>query len=63
MAKAETKDILNDVYLTYKKYKSDNDMRAWNEKMGELTKKYEGEQFYTNIAFAFMARINEENGL
>lgn len=59
---AEVKDIMNDLYLTYKKYKADRNMKAYNNRMGELAEKYAGDNFYTNMALAFASRINEENG-
>ncbi len=60
---SEVKDVMNDLYLAYKKYKADRDMKAYNDRMGDLTKKYAGDKFYTDVAFAFAKRINEENGL
>lgn len=59
---SEVKDVMNDLYLSYKKYKADGDMKAYNDRMGEMTKKYAGDHFYENVAAAFIARINEENG-
>lgn len=59
---SEVKDVMNDIYLAYKRYKSSNDLGEYNRTMGQLTKKYNGDRFYTNIAMAFAARINEENG-
>lgn len=58
----DVKDVLNDIYLTYKKYKADGNLKAWNEKMGELTKKYRGDDFYTGIALVFAKRIVKERG-
>ncbi len=60
---AEVKDVLNDVYLVYKTYKQDGDLKAWNERMGQLTKKYKGDKFYTNIALAVGVRISEERSI
>lgn len=59
---SEVKDVMNDLYLSYKKYKSDGDMKAYNDRICEMTKKYSGDHFYENVALAFAARINEENG-
>lgn len=59
---AEVKDVMNDIYLAYKKYKQSGDMKAYNDRMGALTKKYDGDCFYENIAMAFAARISRELG-
>ncbi len=59
---SEVKDVMNDLYLSYKKYKADGDMKAYNARIEEMTKKYAGDHFYENVALAFAARINEENG-
>lgn len=57
---SEVKDVMNDIYLAYKRYKSSDDLGEYNHTMGQLTKKYKGDRFYTNIAMAFAARISEE---
>lgn len=59
---SEVKDVMNDLYLSYKKYKADGDMKAYNARIEEMTKKYARDHFYENVALAFAARINEENG-
>ena len=59
----EVKDVMNDVYLTYKKYKKDGNMREWNERMAELAKKYQGDNFFCNLAITFTSRISEELGI
>lgn len=59
---SEVKDVMNGLYLAYKQCKADGDMKAYNERIGEMTKKYAGDRFYENVALAFAARINEENG-
>ena len=57
----EVKDVMNDVYLSYKKYKADgDDMKAWDKRMEELEKKYHDDNFFKNLSFTFSARIIEE---
>lgn len=57
----EVKDVMNDIYLAYKKYKADgDDMKVWDKRMGELEKKYQDDNFFKNISLTFSARISEE---
>lgn len=57
----EVKDVMNDIYLAYKKYKADgDDMKVWDKRMGELEKKYHDDNFFKNLSLTFSARISEE---
>lgn len=59
---AEVKDVMNDVYLAYKKYKATGDLKQWNGEMGALAGKYQGDYFYGNLAITFAARVSQELG-
>lgn len=57
----EVKDVMNDIYLAYKKYKADgDDMKVWDKRMGELEKKYQDDNFFKNLSLTLSARISEE---
>ena len=58
----EVKNIMNDIYLTYKQYKVSGDVRQWTDKMSELRKKYSNSTFFENLAVTFAEQIGRELG-
>ena len=58
----EVKNIMNDVYLAYKQYKSSNDLKKWNERMSELRHKYPDSTFYEDLAMTFARQVSKELG-
>lgn len=60
---AEVKDVMNDLYLAYKQYRAAGNLKEWNQKIGEFTKKYAGDPFYEDVAWAFTRQISRELGL
>ena len=58
----EVKNIMNDVYLAYKHYKSSGDLKQWNNRMEELRHKYPDSTFYEDLAMAFARQVSKELG-
>lgn len=54
------KDVMNDIYITYKKYVETGDLKQWNNRMEELAKRYKNDNFFQNMCFAIGSKIMEE---
>lgn len=56
------KDIMNDVYLAYKRYKASGDLKEWNHAMAGFRQKYPDSLFYEDLAWVFARQVTRELG-
>lgn len=55
----KVRDIYNDCWKAYKEYLGGHDMSRFNERVAELTEKYDRDRFLVDILWAFAPVVNE----
>lgn len=56
------RNIMNDIYLTYKQYKASGDLKQWNHTMAGFCQKYSDNLFYEDLAWTFARQVARELG-
>lgn len=54
------RDIMNDIYLTYKQYKLSGDLKQWNYAMAGFRRKYPDNPFYDDLSWTFIKQVVRE---